>query len=775
MNPVLKKWLLWSVGSCLVLLVTAIVAPLLIHPNQYRAPIASLVKGVTGRQLTIGGEVGLAIFPSLELILRDLSLADGPEFGDTPMARADTLVVGVKLLPLLGGRVEMDRAELKGLSLRLLRDEQGRANWEALMAHLEAKTRELAPVGTPVSGPADSGAEPLLNRLLALSAGGVDLVNATILWQDRRANHDLRLENLELKTGPMHPNRPLAVTAGFRLFGEKDALTGRVDVKYQMRTASGGRIWIDGLEVVANAAMSSRRVKEIKARLNGDLAMDWKSLRAEWSRLELATNLWSDAEWLRELRVGFQGRAEMDLASGRLAAPQSQFTVAIKANALPPAGVQLRLVSDLSGDPQLMTLAMDDLEIEGPAGLRIRGEWHTREGFAGLEGSLAAERFDFRALLIALGRTIPASTDAKVCSGAEFDVDFAVDGQGVRLSRLAFGMDDSHLNGSVKWGFQGPTLGFDGEVDTLDLDRFLPLLVGESTSSGKASKSEASPESGIALLAGGGWLERIARIGIDGRGRVGQVHLAGNYGSGVEFVLASGQGEARLDPLVWSAHGGRLAARLVVDQRQSEPRLTLVHAAEGVRTAELSQEWTGWSALDGEGAWLVRLEAQGKGREALLRTLNGEVQAQVSDGVLSGVDVIGKIRHGHAQFSRGRAPASGAEETRFVSLSTTANIREGILNTNTFDMRAPGLKISGSGQVDWIARRIEGQWQADVATALQGVGVEVDKSTALALPITLRAPFDGVKKWEFGAVDFSRLVPAARMGGGEEESEKPAP
>ncbi|MBF0272757.1 MAG: AsmA family protein [Magnetococcales bacterium] len=750
MNRTLKRWLQWTVGVCLVLLITLLTVPVWMHPNQYRAPIISFVKGLTGRQLTIQGDVRFALFPNPELILRDLALADDPAFGADPMAQAQALEVGVRLLPLLTGRVEVDRAEVKGLTLRLVRDGQGRFNWEqSLVPQAGQSVDNTRAAGLP---------ESAVDRLLSVSAVGVELTGATLLWQDRLNHVDGRLEGVELKTGPIHPGRPVAVTSAFRFVEAASRLNGRAEMKYQLRVAPGGRMWIDGLELSVNAGVPGLGIREVKSRFAADVALDWRGLRATWNRMDLAVNLWSDAAWAREMNLGFQGRMDMDLTSGRMVAAKSQLTVALKANDWPPAGVQARLVSDWVADPRDLSLALDDLAFEGPAGAKVKGALRLRERLSVVEGSLMAERFDFRALLIALGRTVPTNTEMKFCSGAEGEVDFVWKDRELTVSRLALGLDGSRVTGSMAVALAGPAVRFDWELDTLALERLRSLLpdrgvAGVVMTSGKAVRGEERTEA-VAGRWPWSWLSRD--LVIDGRLHAGEVTLAGGRFADLSMVLEARDGVMRLDPLSWSAYGGRMAARAVVDNRGDEPQVVVDHALEGVNLGPLFQEWGGWSGLDGVGAWMVHLEAQGSTREALTRSARGQAQLRVNDGVVSGMNVVGRIRHAHALFSRSPLPTAGAEETVFSTVTATAEMRDGVLVNADLEAMGSALRVFGAGQVDFVKRGIDYQLQADVVPALQGVASDVERYQGVTLPLSLRVPWDGVKRFEAGVPEFPR-------------------
>ncbi|MBF0416768.1 MAG: AsmA family protein [Magnetococcales bacterium] len=735
MNPTLKRALQVTAGLTALMVILLVAVPLLVHPNQFRAPIGALVKSATGRTLTIRGDVGLAFFPSLELILRDLSLEEDPDFGVEPLAEARTLVMGVKFVPLLSGRVEMNRAELSGLRLRLVTREDGRANWSSLLAH---------PGQRDDAGRADTPVNPatLLNRLLGISNGGIEIGKASLFVHDRQAGLDFKIEPWDFTTGPIHPGRPVTVGSTLRFLEAAHGAQGRLEMKTQLRPLDQGQIRFEGLTIQLTSAVAQGLIKEVKAGLQAELILDTHARQAAWSRLELNANLWSDAEWMRELTLGFQGGLEMDLNSGRLAALQSRVNLLLKANALPPAGVRAVIRSDISADPWRRVLAMDNLEIEGPAGLKVIGELRAGGQPLLLEGSLEARRFDFRALLIALGRTIPAPADGKVCAGAEAEVAFSHKSGTWSISQLSLGVDDTHLSGSAEWSVPESRLRFDGRVDSLDLTRFVPLLSG-------GVKSEGEGESTL-HLPGRDW--RVA-----GTFQAGRLITPKGELTDLDLVVATQDGVMRVDPLTFGLHEGRTRGWIEVDQNGPEPVLRLEQDAEGVRIGSLLKYGLGWSGVDGKGGWQARLTTRGHERLALWRALDGEIRLDMADGVVSGMDLVGKVRQAHAQFTRQRAPLSGAEETTFARLTATAQLREGRSRISELKASGPDLLVSGSGEVDCVKRQVDANLSVDVTTALRAVALDVERYQGLTQPWTLRGPLEALKRFEPGGIDFSQV------------------
>ena len=63
---------------------------------------------------TIQGKIELKILPFLAVALHDVQLGKLPGFGTQPLATVRSASVGVKLLPLLGKRIEVRRIAIDG-------------------------------------------------------------------------------------------------------------------------------------------------------------------------------------------------------------------------------------------------------------------------------------------------------------------------------------------------------------------------------------------------------------------------------------------------------------------------------------------------------------------------------------------------------------------------------------------------------------------------------------------------------------------------------------
>src|SRR5678816_1889363 len=121
-----------AAGLIGLIVIGLILVVVFVDPNDYRDDIQRIVKEKTGRELTLSGDLKLSVFPWIALETGPASLGDAQGFGPEPFVSIKEAHVGVRLLPLLRGKVEVGSVRLDGARIRLITDESGRDNWADL-------------------------------------------------------------------------------------------------------------------------------------------------------------------------------------------------------------------------------------------------------------------------------------------------------------------------------------------------------------------------------------------------------------------------------------------------------------------------------------------------------------------------------------------------------------------------------------------------------------------------------------------------------------------
>jgi len=191
---------LLKISLTLVALVVAILVLLVIRvvtldPNDYKDWIVTRFEEQTGRSLTLEGEIGLDLYPWLDLRLERVEVGNQTGFGDTPLMRAESARIRVKTLPLLSQRYEIEAVQLQGVSINLAVNEAGTGNW----VDLGATEQPTAPAG--VSG----GGFPLTDLII----GGVEVADFSLRYEDRRSDTFYQVSDLQFSIGELIYGTPI--------------------------------------------------------------------------------------------------------------------------------------------------------------------------------------------------------------------------------------------------------------------------------------------------------------------------------------------------------------------------------------------------------------------------------------------------------------------------------------------------------------------------------------------------------------------------------------
>ena len=114
----------------LLLLAGAYVALSTLDLNAFVGPVKDRVKAVTGRELTIRGDVRLALSMRPRVVLNDVALGNAPWGVAKDLVTAERLELELALLPLLSRRFELTEVTLVGPVVALETDAKGQRNWD---------------------------------------------------------------------------------------------------------------------------------------------------------------------------------------------------------------------------------------------------------------------------------------------------------------------------------------------------------------------------------------------------------------------------------------------------------------------------------------------------------------------------------------------------------------------------------------------------------------------------------------------------------------------
>src|SRR5262245_42605653 len=186
------KIAIW-LGVIVLLLIGLILSlPFLVDLNKYQDQYKPLIEDALNRKIQLE-DIRLAIWPRIGARVAGFAVLDDPAFGSGSFTSLTSLDVGVKLMPLLSGKVEVEEVALRDPVITVIKNKNGVLNVSTL-----GRTGVAAPV-TPSRAPVPSAEGPL--KILALLAvDQVSISGGKLTYRDLSTTNPTEyvLEDLEL-------------------------------------------------------------------------------------------------------------------------------------------------------------------------------------------------------------------------------------------------------------------------------------------------------------------------------------------------------------------------------------------------------------------------------------------------------------------------------------------------------------------------------------------------------------------------------------------------
>jgi len=766
----LSRFLKILAGLLLLLLALLLLPLLLLDPNDFKDEIQDSVFRATGRQLTIEGDLSLTLLPRLGLEVSGASVANPPGFGDEPFAKLERVEMDAPLLPLLAGRLEVERVRIEGLRLNLIRDPQGRTNWDLTPPPAKAAEAAVVPSSAlerrmpafvrvsaeeAVQAPAARARPPSAplatqdkgGKLVSLtSIAGVDLVDAHVLWDDRKTGWSLVLEGLEADSGPIRRGEPVTLQLSSGLTDAHGRFNGKLagETTVVPDGATGGFV----LEPLKLRLESLRTANGLEAwgALSGRLIGNPRARRYQVDGLGVQFDVAGAALAGGHLNGNLSTRLDLDLGAGTLAID----------------GFSLR-----SGT---LTATGDALG----SGLRADPVY---------EGHLAVAEVDLRAWLQQHGLPQPRAADPEALRLVSLTSEWRLDRDRLDLTNLVITLDQSHFEGTANMVDGEPrAFAFDLAADTLELDRYLPGSPASSALKRDTRQRALAGRPTVSSQTPTGWRLRTAAYQpppapvaqtaatrtpppsppwyLEGRLSISDLTAARLTFGGVRLLIRFEDRELEVDSRVERFYHGQLSGFAGLDLRGDEPKITLVQDGVGIEIGPLLWNVARENRLTGRGDITADLTAWGRDEAAIRRSLTGTLTAHMTAGAVKGFNLERMVRETEARL-RGKPFSSDLpNQTDFSDLRATGLIEGGMLSNEDLNVVSDYVRITGKGRVDLANEQFDYRFEPMFVDPPKGRGIKELEN--IPIPVLLTGTFDQ-PKWQVDVADAVRGIARRKL------------
>jgi len=332
------KRFIYFIFFILLLVAGAIAAlPYILSADIIRQQVTAAVKSQTGRDLIIDGDASLTVLPNIALKVGKASLSNTAKMGGGTFAKMDEFRVGLELIPLLSGKMQVSGLSLTNPVIFLKRSKSGAVNWELLKSKSPATANKDDAVSLPLND---------------VSLGDITINNGEISYVDNQAGTQTKFEKINVKLNL--PNLESTLTANGSVMWNGNVVEGNFSLK-SPETALAG----DSSQFSVNIQSD-----QIKAKFAGQMVVLKQGISAEGDMNVSTPSLRKLAAWAGSplpSGTGLQGFS----VTGRLQATPALITMNEAVVVLDGMKSEGNLVVNLSGKRLGLqaTLAVDAIDL----------------------------------------------------------------------------------------------------------------------------------------------------------------------------------------------------------------------------------------------------------------------------------------------------------------------------------------------------------------------------------------------------------------------------
>lgn len=304
-----------------------------------------------------------------------------------------------------------------------------------------------------------------------------------------------------------------------------------------------------------------------------------------------------------------------------------------------------------------------------------------------------------------LGIALPKTKDPKALSELAGAFSFSYDATSVALDKLQLKLDDTNLKGDIKVS-RGETAAvkFELAMDRIDLDRYRAPDGAPATPEAKADAAKPT--------------EKAKLYAADGTFTLGAAHVAGMDLTNLKVIVASHDGVTRLNPVTASVDGGTFVGDVTLDQRGAVPALSVDEHLTGVDLARLLASSSEKGRASGRANVAMKILAHGTSSDLIMKTMDGHLDANITDGALEGIDLAYELGTVQALIDRqSPAPPANTKRTKFDAFKVTADIVNGVATTKDLTISSPVFKVLGQGSINLPTKGLNLNMTASVLKA----------------------------------------------------------
>lgn len=412
---------------------------------------------------------------------------------------------------------------------------------------------------------------------------------------------------------------------------------------------------------------------------------------------------------------------DVNISKQRLHATGLRLDSHLAGDIIPGHKVDVSLkTKDIMADMEEQIVDISSMALQSQ-GITLSGELHGQRLMdkPRLQGELKIDEFNPRNTLQQLAITPPVTSDPNMLTRTALNVTFDASQEQLDIKRFSGQLDDTKLNGNVTVrNFSAPAVTFKLDIDTLDLDRYMP----PAAKSTAATPATAATAGAIELP-----LETLRALNIDGTARLDILKVSNLSTTNIALTASAHNGLIKLQPIGAKLYGGTYKGHIELDARGQEPAFSFDEQLTDLQAGPFLHDLTNTDIVSGTANAAIKIKTHGSSVDDLRKTLNGSMTFAATDGRINGLNLLGSIQQGYADYANTHVKnIDKLNQTVFSKFSGNMTIKNGFAKTNDTALVSAQLDAIAKGSADLVTQRLDLKLEItpkkELANLLKGLG-----------------------------------------------------
>lgn len=340
-------------------------------------------------------------------------------------------------------------------------------------------------------------------------------------------------------------------------------------------------------------------------------------------------------------------------------------------------------------------------------------------------GTFSTDEFNLKQMLQDFGKPADMKSNKALKSFSLLSkVD--INGSAIQFNNLHAKIDETDFYGNVNLLPPNKNIQFNLLANKITIDDYLADKESSKTKNfGSISEEKAEPSSPSPWAISG--VLKVSDVNVD---KLKLTNLVANVNMKKNII--------QISPLRANLYNGQLMGEVTLDKHQSnKTAIYIKQSLKNINIKELLHEFSNSDKLSGTTDVTADLVSVTNENTSFMSALSGKINFVLTNGSLQGMDFIYQLSKAHAFLKHIPSPSiSDSKQTEFSSLTASAVINNGVMNTDDISLTSEYLKVNGKGLTNLVNKEIRYRLNALAQPKLANENKEIGKEvTAYQVPI----------------------------------------